>query len=300
MKFFNAVAGNRKYLYTCLDLSERQNNLVLCPLLFSFAYRKSCSDLWSYLDQDDLILDSLMIDSGAPTVCSKGIQVDLDEYGQFIQWVQGNPWVKHVNPVSLDVIPRDRSETEKCAQASLANFLHFKDLGIDSLPVYHYGEHRKWLDMMLDHSTYIGLGGMHQSESRRSRHEWLDGVWDYLEKQNIKGLKVHGFAQTALPVMQRYDWCSVDSTSAVMAAAMGRVSLPGLNFDGTYDYSRSFSLPAGKKMSAGHAARLNGAVKEEISLYLNTIGFQYKDVFNHYRRVAINVRLFMGFIKEVK
>jgi len=241
-----------------------------------------------------------MIDSGAVSVASKGIHVDLDEYGQFINWVQGNGWVKQVIPVSLDVIPRDRSETEKCAQASLANFLYFKKSGIDSLPVYHYGEHRKWLDKILDHSTYIALGGMHQSESRRSRHEWLDETWEYLIRQNIKGLRVHGFAQTALPVMQRYPWCSVDSTSAVMAACYGKVYLPGLNFDGTYDFTRSFSLPAGKKMSAGHASSLTGPVKEEISLYLNTIGFRYQDMFDHYKRIAINVCLFIGFIKEVK
>ena len=105
MKFFNAVAGNRKYLCTCLDLAGRQGNLVLCPLLFSFAYRQSCSDLWSYLDQDNLILDNLMIDSGAPTVHSKGVHIDLEEYGRFIRWVQDNGWVKQVTAVSLDVIP---------------------------------------------------------------------------------------------------------------------------------------------------------------------------------------------------
>ena len=201
--------------------------------------------------------------------------------------------------MNLDVIPRDRSETEECAKASFENFLDFKELGIDSIPVYHYMEHRKWLDKMLDHSTYIGLGGMHQSENRRSRHEWLDGTWEYLIRQNIKGLKVHGFAQTSLPVMQRYDWFSVDSTSALMSAAMGRVYLPGFSCDG-YTHNRCFSLRAGRKMAAGHASRLNGQMKDEINAYLNSIGFNYRDLFDHYKRIAINVQFFMNFVNEVK
>ena len=81
---------------------------------------------------------------------------------------------------------------------------------------------------------------------------------------------------------------------------MGKAYLPGLNFDGTYDYTRSFSLPAGKKMSANHAANLNGPMKEEISMYLNNIGFNYRDLFDPYKRIAINVRSFMSFIEEVK
>lgn len=295
MKFFNAVGGNSRYAKICLDLSERRDNLVLCPLLFSFAYRKSCSDLWSYLSKRDLIVDHFMLDSGAPTVRSKGVYVDLDEYAQVIRWVQDNPWVKQATTVSLDVIPRDRSEREECAAASLRNFLYFKEQGIDSIAVYHYGEKRKWLDKMLAHSSYIGLGGM----QRGSHEEWLDRTWRYLIRQNIKGLKVHGFAQTALTTMQRYDWHSVDSASAVMAAAMGKVYLPGVN-DGGYTYTRYCSLSAGTKMSAVHASRLKGTVKEEISAYLKSIGFRYEDLFNHYKRIAINVRFFMNFIQEVK
>ena len=284
---------------TCLDLAERQNNLVLCPLLFSFAYRESCSDLWSYLDQDDLILDSFMVDSGAPTVRSQGIYIDLDEYAQVIRWIQDNPLVRQATAVSLDVIPRDRSETEECAEASLENFLYFKEQGISSIPVYHYREQRKWLDKMLENTNHIGLGGMAKFLHKRQRLEWLDGVWEYLMKQNIKGLKVHGFAQTALTTMQRYPWFSVDSASAVMAAAVGRVYLPGVN-DGGYTYTRYFPLSAGTKMSAMHASRLKGTVKEEISAYLKSIGFRYEDLFNHYKRIAINVQFFMNFVKEVK
>lgn len=280
---------------TCLDLAERQYDLVLCPLLFSFAYRKSCTDLWSYLSREHLVLDHLMIDSGAPTVRSQGIYIDRDEYGQFIQWVQENPLVNQVTPVSLDVIPRDRSETEKCAQASLENFLYLKKCRVNSLPVYHYGEHRKWLDRILEQTNHIGLGGMAKLLQKRQRLEWLDGVWEYLMKQNIKGLKVHGFAQTSPSTMQRYSWYSVDSASAVISAAMGRVYLPKF-----YCANRCFSLLAGTKMLAGHASLLDGLVKDEINAYLNSIGFNYRDLFDHYKRIAINVRFFMNFVEEIK
>ena len=111
MKFFNAVAGNRRYLCTCLDLSERQAKLILCPLLFSFAYSNACPDLWNYLDRGDLILDQLMIDSGAPTVWSKGLHINLDDYAQFINWVRDNKRIKNLTCVSLDVLPTRRDES---------------------------------------------------------------------------------------------------------------------------------------------------------------------------------------------
>ena len=94
MKFFNAVAGNSRYGRICLDLAKRRGRRVFCPLLFSVAYLQSCSDLWEYLDRGDLILDHLMIDSGAVSVASKGIDIDLEKYAYFIHCVRDNPLVR--------------------------------------------------------------------------------------------------------------------------------------------------------------------------------------------------------------
>ena len=137
---------------------------------------------------------------------------------------------------------------------------------------------------------------------KRKRLEWLDNTWEYLQRQNITDLRVHGFAQTSVSTMQRYPWWSVDSTSALMSAAMGRVYLPRFSSDG-YDYTRYFSISAGEKLPTrwrDHADYLCGPVKEEIATYLNSIGFNYRDLFDHYKRIAINVRFFMNFVNEVK
>ena len=81
MKFFNAVASNRRYMNTCLKLAKLEGNVLVCPLLFSFAY-PGFSDLRRYLDQADLVLDHVMLDSGSPSVWSKGLHINLDDYSR--------------------------------------------------------------------------------------------------------------------------------------------------------------------------------------------------------------------------
>jgi hypothetical protein len=57
---------------------------------------------------------------------------------------------------------------------------------------------------------------------------WLDRIWDrYLtDGSGRPRLKVHGFGLTAIPLMQRYPWYSVDSSSWVQIASVGSVILP--------------------------------------------------------------------------
>jgi len=279
--------------------------VLVCPLLFSFAYPEAITTLRRFLDKADLILDDVMLDSGAPTVWSKGLHIDIDDFARFILWVRDYKRIKTTTCVALDVLPikRDQStveEIDKCAETSLKNFLYFKELEIDSIAVYHFGENRRWLDKILEHTSHIGLGGMHKLQKKSAHREWLDDTWDYLLNQNIKALKVHGFAQTSISVMQRYDWHSVDSTSALMSAAMGRVYLPGFNVDSSYSYTKCSTLMAGAKHPPQHAAQLNGLQKDGIEAYLKSIGFKYEDLFDHYQRIAINVQFFMDFVEEMK
>ena len=78
---------------------------------------------------------------------------------------------------------------------------------------------------------------MHENRSQDDRHRWLDEVFNYLDKRNVRGLTVHGFAQTAVPTMIRYQWDSVDSTSAAKLAGYGKVMLPRFTSQG-YDYTQ--------------------------------------------------------------
>jgi len=307
--FFNAVASNRSYMNTCLRLAEEKlkENLLICPLLFSFAYPVGVENLFKFLNRNGLILDHVMLDSGAPTVWSKGLHIDLDDYSRFILWVRDYKRIKRVTCVSLDVIRAKRDvwnieEMDRCAETSLKNFLYFKTLGIDSIAVYHYGEQRKWLDKILEHTNHVGLGGMHKLQKKSAHREWLDGTWDYLEKQNVKDLKVHGFAQTSISGMQRYPWHSVDSTSALMSAAMGRVYLPGLDADGSYNFSRCNYLAAGDRTFEPDHARWLGRVpeaREKLVRYLHSIGHKWDDLFDPYKRVEMNVKFFRQFVRRL-
>jgi hypothetical protein len=244
-----------------------------------------------------------MLDSGAPTEASQGRYLDIDEYAQVIKWTrQKKKLVRQVTAVSLDVIPTETIDPETSAKASFQNFRYFQEQGIESLAVFHHGEEMKWLDRILEHTSDIALGGMKENRSQEDRHSWLDQVFNYLDKRNIRGLTVHGFAQTAVPTMTRYQWDSVDSTSAVKLAGYGKVMLPRFTSRG-YNYRQPVVLYAGDGLPPRyqeHTDHISGTVKEEIRSYLSEIGFTYSDLSDYYKRMGINVQFFTNFLRKVK
>ena len=99
--------------------------------------------------------------------------------------------------------------------------------GLDPIPIYHYGESRKWLDKILESGCkYIGLGGMGNA-SRRERLAWLDSVFNGLPND----IKLHGFGVSAIGLLFRYPWYSADSTTWLRYAAYGITMIPFNNGD---------------------------------------------------------------------
>lgn len=297
MKLYHAVAFNQRYMEICLErLSTIKGRVLTCPLLFSFAYPVSLMRLFLYLDRNDLVIHHIMIDSGAFSAWSKGIEIDLEEYAEWVANVATYNRVRSLDCVALDVIPKDKSEREESAKQSFKNYLRMKKLGVDSIPVFHYGETFKWLDKMLEHTNHIGLGGV--ARLRIDNRQWLDKVFRYLDKQNIRGLKVHGFGQTSVPNLQRYSYFSVDSTSALMAAANARVYAPKFIGEGPYDFRHHWML------DVNEWPRGNGDDDQvlcgPVTRYLHSIGFEYEDIFDHYKRIGINVMFFKNLINQIE
>jgi len=158
---------------------------------------------------------SLFLDSGAFSAKSKGVTIDIDAY---IAFIKGN--LQHLDVYSnLDVIG-DPVGTWK-------NQEYMEAQGLKPLPVYHAGEGRKYLDRCLKYG-YFAIGGVADSsnDERAATFDWAFSIVCPKENNHLPVCKVHGFAITALGMMLRYPWYSVDSTSWVMTSRMGSVYVP--------------------------------------------------------------------------
>lgn len=157
----------------------------------------------------------VFLDSGAFSAFTLGKEIDLPAYCQYIRQ---NPDLIEMASV-LDGI----GDPLKTYQNQAA----MEHRGTFPLPCFHYGEDERWLQWYIEHYEYITLGGMVPNTTEQNR-KWLDRIWSkYLCNSSGKPkLKVHGFGMTSLPLMQRYPWFSVDSSSWVQIAFRGAVILP--------------------------------------------------------------------------
>ena len=248
------------------------------------------------------------LDSGAFSAWSKGAVIDLDEYCEFIR--ANIEWLDVY--ACLDVIPgapgraATGKEREEAAGQSWANYLYMKDAGLDPLPVYHYGEDMKWLDQMLAYGCeYVGIGGLVgiPSELRRL---WLDRVFTKITDAAGHALiKTHGFGMTSLPLIFRYPWYSVDSTSWIKASMTGIVYLPQVlggkfSFDSTpMNCSVSDRSPTAKE-GGKHANTFSPRMREVLDQGLAECGKTYEQVSSNYQHRATCNAYFFKRVSEEK
>lgn len=157
----------------------------------------------------------VFLDSGAFSAFTQKIEIDLPTYCQFIK---NNADIIEVASV-LDGIGDP--------ELTLTNQKRMEDLGTTPLPCFHYGEDPKFLEHYIENYDHITLGGM-VPISNGPLQKWLDHIWaNYLTDENgYPRLRVHGFGLTSLPLMLRYPWYSVDSTSWVLTGSFGSIYWP--------------------------------------------------------------------------
>ncbi len=157
----------------------------------------------------------LFLDSGAFSAYSQGAEIKIEDYIQFIK--DHLPYLEQY--ANLDVIG-DPKATRK-------NQAIMEKAGLHPIPCFHYGEPLEYLREYLQNYDYIALGGM-VPISTPDLKVWLDDLFEnYIcDRKGMPRVKVHGFGLTSFPLMKRYPWYSVDSTSWVMTGRMGSVYVP--------------------------------------------------------------------------
>lgn len=162
----------------------------------------------------------VFLDSGAFSAYTQGVKIDLGKYCDYC----------HKNADIID-FPSvlDAIGTENSYKDTYKNQMEMESRGVNPLPCFHFGEPTEVLDHYVANYDYITIGGM-VPISTKQLTIWLDRIWEehLTDSEGTPLTKVHGFGLTSLPLMQRYPWFSVDSSTWVQWAANGMLLLPKL------------------------------------------------------------------------
>lgn len=155
---------------------------------------------------------NVIVDSGAFSVWNSGGSVDREKLIDFYVYIKENVSVKNVNFINLDEIPGKKGikpTTEEAYNACVVsheNYVFFKNMGINVLPVFHEGDHFEFLEIYKKEADYIAISPANDSSAKR-RMVWLDSVFSNLRAE----YKTHGLAATSPKLLERYPFYSVDS-----------------------------------------------------------------------------------------
>lgn len=220
---------------------------------------------------------TVLLDSGAYTAMRKGIVIDIDKYAQYVI-EHGH---EYANCFNLDSIGN--------AKQSYLNWLHLKKLGAKTIPVYHIGTPEKWLKRYLDQTDYIALGAIANLDTSQ-RMLSLGHIWKtYLvDEKGFPKVKVHGLGLTAIDIMVRYPWFSVDSFTPVISAVWGSILLPRVDAKGNPHFYDLFICKASdqavhKKGMTNSFVNLPVRVQEIYKGWFEEYGFDLGDI--HYQKI---------------
>ncbi len=176
----------------------------------------------------------LFIDSGAYSMWTRGVSIDVDAY---IKWL--NDRADYLDLFGqVDAIPGTKEggatyqEVKEAAQKTWDNYLYMrarlkKPEGL--LYTFHVGEPKEflaqaleWTDENGNHIPYIALGGM-VGKTAQVRRNFLQMCYSIIEKSSNPNVKVHAFGMTSRDLLTEFPITSADSTSWIMVAANGGI-----------------------------------------------------------------------------
>lgn len=142
----------------------------------------------------------IFIDFGAFSTFTQKAKINVADYCKFIREIKPTIYA------ALDVIGDPEASAKNTEVME-------KEFNLKPIPCYHLCEDYKYLRAMIKDHDYIALGGMVGAGSVKLV-PWLDNTWSIIMKEKPK-LKVHGFGMTILDLIEKYPWCSCDSSTII-------------------------------------------------------------------------------------
>lgn len=171
-----------------------------------------------YVDDMRAAGAKVFVDSGAFSAYTLGIDLSIEDYCAYLK--RNEDIVRVEDGIFMASVLDGIGDPLLTYQ----NQLRMEELGVRPLPCFHAGEDERYLEWYIENYEYITLGGLVGASTDQLRM-WLDSVWEkyLLDGAGNPKIKVHGFGMTSIPLMERYPWHSVDSSSWIQAASFGSV-----------------------------------------------------------------------------
>jgi len=223
------------------------------------------------------ITKDLFLDSGAFSAFTKGAELDVESYSEYIN--MDDIWTCISNLDDIGGNSRLTYDNQKALESN----------GCMVCPVYHVDEDVSWLKKYIDEGyEYIFIGGM-VHRSTKYLKGWLDDIWaHYLTNADgTPRVKVHGFGLTTVDLMFRYPWYSVDSSTWLMTGIFGNCIM---RINGKYvNIPMSKDSPRARDGNSKHYLNLNKYEKDIVDAHLKELSvtpedlmfsYQYRDIVN--------------------
>lgn len=140
-----------------LSYGERQKKP---SVLGSYAYFKGFYKTLQKIDVRNWVFDS-----GAFTAFNTGKKVDLDKYIELCLQLKNDD--KNLGDIfTLDVVPTNKQNVEKCWRQGIKNTEKMWNVGIEAIPVYHLGEPEEVLLELSRSFSKIAIGGFAQLQGK--------------------------------------------------------------------------------------------------------------------------------------
>lgn len=250
--------------------SELLKKLNDCNLLFSYFYKPTLNTL----SMPHEVLNSLsFVDSGAFSAWTRGVTIDTDTY---IGWInERSDFIDLYG--QLDIITGTLTNTTDLKSFDIAasktweNYLYMRPKMKNPdglLYTYHAGDPiiylktaLEWTDEEGNHIPYIALGSV-VGNPRPIREKFFDICFNTIKKSSNPNVKVHAFGMTDFDLLGQFPITSADSTSWIMAGAMGCI---------LSDYGTLF-VSAQHKHNKKHYSNLTDSAIKNISDMVNKFG----------------------------
>lgn len=268
-------------------LRKNGNNRLASQLLDRIVIRG-----WIDSRQEGNAKGNLFIDSGAFSAHTRGAEVNVDEYIEFINSIDDDVHIF----AQVDKIPgvfrqpKTREQLLEAPALSWKNYLYMRDKVKSPeklLPIFHQGEEYTWLTNMLEwtddegnHIPYIGISPAND-QPVKEKEKFIDKCFKIIATSSNPDVKTHAFGMTSLNILERYPFTSADSTSWILNAAMGSIMTK----------FGSVTVSDGRTHGNDHILRMPKAAQQEIQNYVESHGYNMKELAEDYKqRILFNIK----------